>query len=336
MAQKSYDPLQKEWTRQRKNALARIRRYEKSHGIQLDIEIPARPKSVTREDIVLLTSISPAKHTYQRARPLTELERQWYKEADLARKRYEYAARKTGQELPDVIPARPEVVTRQDIEYLQNLRPLQVTDAGVTAVVTPEQLQKKQESEVYAPRETDIILREIFSTLSSMANDSPANADYAKVMRRAFNDMTAKYGEREVAETARAQHLLEETRIILGYSDVDKKRTRLNGFLFALMNRPLTAEESKRYTPEIQAAMGAASDQSDIADYDITQGRGAVPEPMVKTYERMARSILKARGADTRDTLYNEVFDAIMTVLVNTNGNRSAAEDEAARYWEEE
>lgn len=125
----------------------------------------------------------------------------------------------------------------------------------------------------------------------------------------------------------------------MAYSDIDKKRKRLAGFINALMGNTLSAQDYSKYMDEI----AEAQEDDEGTDYETTVSdsrRGYLLEfsverqarkYLIKNDER-ARKILSQFSVSKNDSRYSEAYHAILEVLMETNGNIEAAEEEAERY----
>lgn len=185
-----------------------------------------------------------------------------------------------------------------------------------------------------------MVLTEIDRMISSMYNDSPANREYAKLIRTAFDKAIAERGRPAVAETARQQSLLEEVRIIMGYQDVDRKRQRLTGFINALFARPLSAEEFEMFSGRFSDAQ--EEDEADSYEQTVSDKRAGYTSAFKAEHrvasaksrlEAKARKLVSMYGITKDSPEYKTVYDAVLYTLMETNGDTNSGEAEIKRYW---
>ena len=273
----------------------------------------------------------------------TKLQQQWYYEESLARRRISDFEHRHKVSIPDLIGTRPSRVTKQAIERLRSITAESFTLENGHLILTPEQLRMAQSAGAQAPQETDMVLTEIDRMISSMYNDSPANREYAKLIRTAFDKAIAERGRPAVAETARQQSLLEEVRIIMGYQDVDRKRQRLTGFLNALFARPLSAEEFEMFSDRFSDAQ--EEDEADSYEQTVSYKRaGYISAFKAERREASAKSKLEAKARKlvsmygiTKDSPeYKTVYDAVLYTLIETHGDINSGKTEIKKILEDE
>ena len=273
----------------------------------------------------------------------TKLQQQWYYEESLARRRISDFEHRHKVSIPDLIGTRPSRVTKQAIERLRSITAESFTLENGHLILTPEQLRMAQSAGAQAPQETDMVLTEIDRMISSMYNDSPANREYAKLIRTAFDKAIAERGRPAVAETARQQSLLEEVRIIMGYQDVDRKRQRLTGFLNALFARPLSAEEFEMFSDRFSDAQ--EEDEADSYEQTVSDKRaGYISAFKAERRESSAKSKLEAKARKlvsmygiTKDSPeYKTVYDAVLYTLIETHGDINSGKTEIKKILEDE
>ena len=273
----------------------------------------------------------------------TKLQQQWYYEESLARRRISDFEHRHKVSIPDLIGTRPSRVTNQAIERLRSITAESFTLENGHLILTPEQLRMAQSAGAQAPQETDMVLTEIDRMISSMYNDSPANREYAKLIRTAFDKAIAERGRPAVAETARQQSLLEEVRIIMGYQDVDRKRQRLTGFLNALFARPLSAEEFEMFSDRFSDAQ--EEDEADSYEQTVSDKRaGYISAFKAERREASAKSKLEAKARKlvsmygiTKDSPeYKTVYDAVLYTLIETHGDINSGKTEIKKILEDE
>lgn len=276
-------------------------------------------------------------------RSLTKRQQQWYYEESLARHRVSEFERRHKVSVPDLIGSRPSRVTKQELERLRSITAESFTLESGHLILTPEQLRMAQSAGAQAPHETDMVLTEIDRMISSMYNDSPANREYAKLIRTAFNKAIAERGRPAVAETARQQSLLEEVRIIMGYQDVDRKRQRLTGFINALFARPLSAEEFEMFSGRFSEAQ--EEDEADSYEQTVSDKRAGYASAFKAEHrvasaksrlEAKARKLVSMYGITKDSPEYKTVYEAVLYTLMETNGDTNSGEAEIKKILEDE
>lgn len=274
---------------------------------------------------------------------LTKLQQQWYYEESLARHRVSEFERRHNVSIPDLIGNRPARVTKEELERLRAITAESFTLESGHLILTPEQLRMAQSAGAQAPQETDMLLTEIDRMISSMYNDSPANREYAKLIRTAFDKAIAERGRSAVAETARQQSLLEEVRIIMGYQDVDRKRQRLAGFVNALFARPLSAEEFEMFSGRFSDAQ--EEDEADSYEQTVSDKRAGYTSAFKAEHrvasaksrlEAKARKLVSMYGITKDSPEYKTVYDAVLYTLMETNGDTNSGKAEIKKILEDE
>lgn len=276
-------------------------------------------------------------------RSLTKNEQQWYYEESLARRRVSDFERRHKVSVPDLIGSRPSRVTKKELERLRTITAESFTLENGHLILTSEQLRMAQSAGAQAPQETDMILTEIDRMIASMYNDSPANREYAKLIRKAFEKAIEERGRPAVAETARQQSLLEEVRIIMGYQDVDRKRQRLTGFINALFARPLSAEEFEMFSGRFSDAQ--EEDEADSYEQTVSDKRAGYTSAFKAEHrlasaksrlEAKARKLVSMYGITKDSPEYKTVYDAVLYTLTETNGDTNSGKAEIKKILEDE
>lgn len=276
-------------------------------------------------------------------RSLTKRQQQWYYEESLARHRVSEFERRHNVSIPDLIGNRPERVSKQELERLRSITAESFTLESGHLILTPEQLRMAQSAGAQAPQETEKVLAEIDRMITTMYYDSPANREYAKLIRTAFNKAIAERGRSVVADTAQQQSLLEEVRIIMGYQDVDRKRQRLTGFINALFARPLSAEEFEMFSGRFSDAQ--EEDEAHSYEQTVSDKRAGYTSAFKAEHrEASARSKLEAKARKlvsmygiTKDSPeYKTVYDAVLYTLMDTYGDVNSGEAEIKKILEDE
>lgn len=276
-------------------------------------------------------------------RSLTKRQQQWYYEESLARRRVSDFASRHKVTVPDLIGTRPSRVSKQELERLRSITAESFTLENGHLILTPEQLRMAQSAGAQAPQETDTVLTEIDRMISSMYNDSPANREYAKLIRTAFDKAIAERGRPAVAETARQQSLLEEVRIIMGYQDVDRKRQRLAGFVNALFARPLSAEEYETFSGRFSDAQ--EEDEADSYEQTVSDKRAGYTSAFKAEHrvasaksrlEAKASKLISMFGIAKDSPEYKTVYDAVLYTLMETRGDINSGKTEIKKILEDE
>lgn len=276
-------------------------------------------------------------------RSLTKRQQQWYYEESLARHRVSEFERRHNVSIPDLIGSRPSRVTKEEIERLRAITAESFTLDSGHLILTPEQLRMAESAGAQAPQETDKVLAEIDRMISTMYYDSPANREYAKLIRTAFDKAIAERGRSVVADTAQQQSLLEEVRIIMGYQDVDRKRQRLTGFINALFARPLSAEEFETFSGRFSEAQ--EEDEADSYEQTVSDKRAGYTSAFKAEHreasakskvEAKARKLVSMYGITKDSPEYKTVYDAVLYTLMDTYGDTNSGEAEIKKILEDE
>lgn len=276
-------------------------------------------------------------------RSLTKRQQQWYYEESLARHRVSEFERRHNVSIPDLIGNRPERVSKQELERLRSITAESFTLESGHLILTPEQLRMAQSAGAQAPQETEKVLAEIDRMITTMYYDSPANREYAKLIRTAFNKAIAERGRSVVADTAQQQSLLEEVRIIMGYQDVDRKRQRLTGFINALFARPLSAEEFEMFSGRFSDAQ--EENEADSYEQTVSDKRAGYTSAFKAEHreasersklEAKARKLVSMYGITKDSPEYKTVYDAVLYTLMDTYGDVNSGEAEIKKILEDE
>lgn len=276
-------------------------------------------------------------------RSLTKRQQQWYYEESLARHRVSEFERRHNVSIPDLIGSRPSKVTKEELERLRAITAESFTLESGHLILTPEQLRMAQSAGAQAPQETEKVLAEIDRMITTMYYDSPANREYAKLIRTAFDKAIAERGRSVVADTAQQQSLLEEVRIIMGYQDVDRKRQRLTGFINALFARPLSAEEFEMFSGRFSDAQ--EEDEADSYEQTVSDKRAGYTSAFKAEHqeasaksklEAKARKLVSMYGITKDSPEYKTVYDAVLYTLMDTYGDVNSGEAEIKKILEDE
>lgn len=255
----------------------------------------------------------------------------WLKESKLARERISRRAFKAGlkpEDIPDIIGHMPGRVTSQELGRLKSLgREDFITDNG--HLILGKELKKNMKKvAARAPKETEAILKEVNAIIKSeLTNEAKLaekgiNSHYATLIREALEKSIAIRGNDATAQIIKKKGLQEDIQLILGYTDADRKRMRLNAFVFALLERPMTAEESLLFN----------SQYAEIQETDEGESFGEPDEEEIYSNSESkikykTDRIMKAYADKKNDPLYVDAYETCFRIIAESNDVNKAMDE---------